>query len=486
MQTALSDRRWPVAFLLLVGAALAPAAAWAKGPPPKVTPAVAEESAPSEPSGITALLAAADDITRQVAALRGLEPRRPIARGVLSRNQIGAKLKERIGKEYTPEEIRIESRVLKRLGLLPPEVDYKQLLIDLLMEQVAGFYDPFARQLYIADWLGLELQRPAMAHELQHALQDQHFDLKAFATPMKEDGDRQLARTALVEGDGTAVMLEFVAQSLGLDLSKVPNLTDSLGQQLAAGAMNQSPVFNRAPRFLRETLLFPYFAGMKFVYVLRSEAKKGSSSWSRVNDAFKNPPDSTEQVMHPEKFINREKPMIVTAAPVPALAPQKELRRDVLGELEFRVLFASRLADGTADKAAEGWGGDRLVAYGETSEEDKPVCLIDLSAWDSEEDAKQATSALRALVARQIGRSEPSPSVEPAVFEKDAEAWHVERRGSEVLAMFGVPAATRTEIAEQVWSGWKVAQPKGAQSAGHGKRVAKTLSPDGVEANEAR
>ena len=82
--------------------------------------------------------------------------------------------------------------MLKRLGLLPADVDYEKLLLDLLMEQVAGFYDPFARQLYIADWLPLEMQRPALAHEIEHALQDQHFDLKKFATPIKDDGDRQL------------------------------------------------------------------------------------------------------------------------------------------------------------------------------------------------------------------------------------------------------------------------------------------------------
>src|SRR5438552_2674308 len=83
---------------------------------------------------------------------------------------------------------------------------------------------------------------PALAHEIEHALQDQYFDLKSFSTPLKDEGDRQLARAALVEGDGTAVMLEFVAQGLGIDLPRVPDLIDQPGQQLAAGAMNQSPV----------------------------------------------------------------------------------------------------------------------------------------------------------------------------------------------------------------------------------------------------
>src|SRR4029079_178790 len=101
-------------------------------------------------------------------------------------------------KEYTPDEIRTEARVLKRLGLLPESADYQQLLLDLLMEQVAGFYDPFARKLYIADWLGLDMQRPALAHEIEHALQDQHFDLKRFAAPIKGDRDPQTAHSRLL------------------------------------------------------------------------------------------------------------------------------------------------------------------------------------------------------------------------------------------------------------------------------------------------
>jgi hypothetical protein len=406
--------------------------------------------------GASALLAAADDITRQVANLRGLEPKRSVAKGVLGRDAIGAKLRERIGKEYTPEEVRVEARTLKRLGLLPADADYEKLLIDLLMEQVAGFYDPYERQLYIADWLGMELQRPALAHEIEHALQDQYFDLKGFSEPIKDDGDRQLARSALVEGDGTAVMLEFVAQSLGLDLAKLkaPSVMDQLGSQLAAGAMNQSPVFTRAPRFLRETLIFPYFAGMNFVLKLR-----GSGAWSRVDELFKRPPESTEQVIHPDKYVAHEPPVPVVPAPIEALAPAKVLRRDVLGELEFRVLLSSRLDDGVAGRAAEGWGGDRLVVYGEPDANDGKApplpSLVDLSTWDTVKDAEEIESALRALFALQTGRPDPHGKA-AAVFEQGGESWFVERRGQSVLALFGVPSSSRAAVADEVWRKWKV------------------------------
>ncbi|MSP61269.1 MAG: hypothetical protein EXR72_13170 [Myxococcales bacterium] len=431
-----------LAHSLLVAALLSTSAASRAAPPPPRTPLV-------KPGGGDAgLLAAADDITRQVVALRGLPQLRPVAKGVLTREAIGAKLRERIAKEYTPDEIRIESRVLKRLGLLPQDVDYEKLLVELLMEQVAGFYDPFARQLYIADWLGMELQRPAIAHEIQHALQDQHFDLKKFATPIKDDGDRQLARSAVVEGDGTVVMIDFLAQSMGLDTEKLPGALEAMGEQVASGAMAASPVFDRAPRFLRETLLFPYVAGMKFVLALR----RGGQPWSKVNEAFKNPPESTEQVIHPAKYAAHEHPIVITAAPITALAPAKELRRDVLGELEWRVLLASKLADGQAERAAEGWGGDRLVAYALA---EGPVAVIDLSTWDSEDDAIQIDSALRKLLPRQTAQAEKSPDL-PPVYTVGGEAWSVERRGRDVLVMFGVPKDARAAATDEIWKKWKI------------------------------
>ncbi|MGZ3440871.1 MAG: hypothetical protein ACXVDD_15210, partial [Polyangia bacterium] len=135
----------------------------AKKKPAPTSKQTAPKATPKAPKD--ALLAAADEIARQVAGLRSLTLKAPLQRCVLTRDEIGAKLKDRIGKEYTPDEVRQEARVLKRLGLLPADVDYEKLLLDLLMEQVAGFYDPFAGKLYIADWLPLEMQRPALAHE---------------------------------------------------------------------------------------------------------------------------------------------------------------------------------------------------------------------------------------------------------------------------------------------------------------------------------
>jgi hypothetical protein len=392
-----------------------------------------------------ALLAAADEITRQVAALRGLKVKAPIQKGVLSRDAIGGKLKERLAKEYTPEEVRGEARVLKRLGLLPQEADYEKLIIDLLMEQVAGFYDPFVTKLFIADWLPLEMQRPALAHEIQHALQDQHFDLKRFASPIKDNGDMQLAHSALVEGDGTAVMLEFQAQAMGLPPDQLPELVAQIGKQMLQGGVGQTPLFDAAPAFLRETLIFPYLSGLLFV-----EHVRRTQPWTAVDEIWKSPPESTEQVLHPEKYFAKEHPIKIAPAPLPSLK-KKELRRDVLGELEWKIWLQSKLPEAEAVKAAAGWGGDRMVAY--SSDGEVGPTVINLSVWDTEGDAKEAAEAARKLVAKLSGRPDAPAS---SYTDAKGEVWSVERRGEKLLVVCGVPADSHTQVVSEVWSGWKV------------------------------
>lgn len=406
------------------------------------------------------LLQATDDIARQVASLRGLPLKTPFERGVLSRTEIGQRLRERVAKDYSAEEVRIESGVFKRMGLLPEAADYERLVFDLLTEQVAGFYDPYKKTLYIADWLPLEMQRPALAHEIEHALQDQHFDLKKMSAPLKEDGDRQLARSALVEGDGTAVMLEFAARGMGVDTSKMPEVLSRLGRQMMQLSMATTPALQKAPAVLRESLVFPYAAGLEFITALRQ-----NQTWRRIDEVFRDPPDSTEQVMHPEKYITRERPLRITAAPLTTLAPRREVKRDVLGEMMLRVWFGVRLSDSAAAQAAAGWGGDRLVAYAQEGEA-LPVVVV-LSTWDSDQDAGEAEQAGRKVVLGMTGQKEtPGQSLGPSrtrgsvttfVRSLGGRAYAAVRQGRQVLLLCGVPETTRLDaVVDEVLRTWKV------------------------------
>ncbi len=438
--------------------------------PPPTKPPVAPPPAKAPPS---ALLSAADEIARQVATLRGLPQTTPFARGVLSRAEIGLKLRERIAKDYSKDEVQVESAVLKRMGLLPLDADYEKLLFDLLTEQVAGFYDPYAKTLYIADWLPLDMQRPALAHEIEHTLQDQHFDLKRFSQPFKEDGDRQLARSAVVEGDGTALMLEFAARGMNLDTTKMPQMVARLGKQMMQMSMAATPALQQAPLVLRESLVFPYVAGLEFVTTHRA-----NQPWSSIDEVFRDPPDSTEQIIHPEKYEQRERPVPITAVPLTTLPGYKSARRDVLGEMLFRVWFTDRMSEAAAAQAAAGWGGDRLVAY-TTPGEALPAVLI-LSAWDSEQDADEAEQAAHKVIVG-LTTSPEVPGARPAkerdrpkpiagardesggtgLFVRDFadREFAVLRRGRLVTIVCGVPKGRAAPAAMEILRTWQVGWP---------------------------
>jgi hypothetical protein len=492
--------------IFLVGALLL-GLGLAKTPPLYARHTSAESTAVPSAGGAaspnhSALLGLVEEIAQQVSAMRGLSYQRPFQRGVLSRAEIVQKLRERLAKEFSKEEIRVESGMLKRLGLLPEDADYEQTLLDMLAEQVAGFYDPYARTLYIADWLPAEMQRPALAHEIEHALQDQHFDLQKFSAPIKEDGDRQLARSAVVEGDGTAVMLEYARRGLSHENLRLPEDLGHLGKQMMQLSMSATPAFQKAPAALRETLVFPYAAGLEFVLARRQGSHSGvgaaeGASWSRVDDLFRDPPDSTEQILHPEKYEPRERPVRITAAPLSSLAPRHEVRRDVMGELVWKLWFDQQLPESQAMEAAAGWGGDRLVAY-ETSGDSLPALVI-LSAWDTDLDADEAEAAMRKVLSGLAGQKESSPGTKHALTpplrdargvtlplrdakgiashsgaversatpipqdgffrEKGGLSFGLLRRGRLLLLLCGTPKGSERRIADEVFSTFKVEWP---------------------------
>src|SRR5262249_22628222 len=201
-----------------------------------------------------------DALARQVSKLRGLPVKRPIARGVLTRDQIEKRILGRIAEDYAEADVAGEERCMKRLGLFPADLDYKDVMVKLLREQVAGFYDPYRKELYLADWIADEMQKIVMVHEIDHALQDQSFDLVKFTQPKKDNGDEQVARQALVEGDGVAVMFEYMMP--GSDPWADDRVANMMG--LLSG-LSGGAEFDKAPLLLRETLLFSYEKGLRFV-----------------------------------------------------------------------------------------------------------------------------------------------------------------------------------------------------------------------------
>lgn len=395
-------------------------------------------------------MAETDVIARTVSQIRGLPIKKRIDRDVLSQDEIRKRLVERLAKDYGPAELASEEVALKRLGLLPESMDYQKEMLDLLTEQIAGFYDPSVKELYIADWIEPQMQRMVMAHEIDHALQDQRFDLDRFVKVDRENGDALSARQALVEGDGVALMIEFMMREIGQKVD--PWADDTMVNAMAAATgLAGTPEFEKAPLILKETLLFPYRDGLRLV-----ASSRRTHPWSDVDAMFARPPASTEQVIHPEKYRANERPIVVKNQPLTAMKVGKPRYVNVLGEILFRVLLQQHgVARERAERAAAGWGGDRLVVY------DAPTgaMAIDLSVWDAEADALEASDALVEALpslagAAPEGYTEKGP-IYASATGKDGTVSIVERKGTKVLLLVGAPAELAEKIRADVWARWK-------------------------------
>jgi hypothetical protein len=337
------------------------------------------------------LLRTADEMVEVTARLRGLEPTAPILKGVKSRNEISRYLNERVQEDYDQGRLRQEGKMLKKLGLIPATIDYREFILRLLTEQVGGFYDPDKKTLYLASWLPVDEQKPVMVHEITHALQDQHFDVEGI---LKEDrnldnDDRVLAHQALLEGDGMAVMLDYFLEPVKRHFAELPNLAFVMRTQ-ESSMQAQFAVFKSAPPFLQETLLFPYGYGASFL----QQAWKQNPSWKSIDKIYSDLPASTEQIIHPEKyFTNRDEPKPVKAE---AFAAQlgdnwKITYKNVFGEFSLGLLLSQHLTGERARRSVVGWGGDQVLLLENDSGKDT---VFVSTLWDTAEDSEKFFAAM--------------------------------------------------------------------------------------------
>jgi len=385
----------------------------------------------------TDLLKTADEILKEVVRIRGLELKGPVQKGIKNKEEIAQYLRERIRDEYDVNELRREGKVLKKLGLIPQEMDYQEFILKLLTEQVGGYYDPDKKTFFISSWLPLEQQKPVMAHELTHALQDQHFGLNRFIKQVRkmENDDMVLARQALVEGEGMAVMFDYLLQPVGKTFAELPAIVTVMRSQLAT-VDSQFEVFKNAPMFLKETLLFPYGYGAAFLQKIRSK-----EPWSSVNRIYSDLPESTEQIIHPEKYFDvRDKPRPVEIED-PSARLGKEWRisyRNVLGEFTTYLLLKLFLSEEESLKGSSGWDGDRLLLL---EKDGSGSCAVfQESVWDSPEDAGEFYQALSRWLQQRFPRGKQSEDASGGFAWKDGGEYHsIQRNGARIRLIVGLP-----------------------------------------------
>jgi hypothetical protein len=340
------------------------------------------------------LMKTADEVLAEVSKLRQLPVKSPIAKGVESREEIRSYLAERVKEEYTPEELNIEGRVLKKLRLIPQDMDLYEFAMNLLTEQVAGYYDPKTKTFYIADWLSAEAQKPIMAHELTHALQDQYFDVTPFLKRIKHNDDKMLARNSILEGEAVAVMIDYMLEPMGMTFLKLPDVKQFMGM---AEAMNSQEykIFATAPAYFKETLVFPYTSGLSFM-----QAYRRNHSWADVAKLYRDLPDSTEQIMHPEKYMTERDEPTEVKPEVPKQLPGngwKSIYQNVLGEFTTQLVLKEFLDQDQAEKAAAGWDGDCVELLQNKAGKEAVVMRF---VFDTDQDATEFTDAYTALLAK--------------------------------------------------------------------------------------
>ncbi len=338
-----------------------------------------------------------DLVQQRTSSLRELETTDPIRRVFMRRDELRDYYEKTFLEENPIEDLENSQYLLEVLGYIQPGEDIIKILLDVLGEEVLGFYDRETKSIYvISDGDGLS---PAasitMAHEFTHSLQDQHFDLTKGFADRKDNNDRSLAYQALVEGD--AVLLQSVYSLRHLSESERRRMYESEEVQAQARAIETAPLV------LQRELYFPYEEGTNFVLKPYLDG-----SWPSVNQLWTRPPESTEQILHPEKYQANEGPISVELPDMAAATgPEwRKLTEDTLGELDTRILIEQYVEMSTAIRAASGWGGDRFHLI--RRDRDGALGYQARTVWDSETDAIEFFNAYRQVVEGRHG-----PALQP-------------------------------------------------------------------------
>jgi hypothetical protein len=297
-------------------------------------------------------------IETQVEQLRQLSPKSTVTPILLDEQGVRDWMTKATQTGVDHQALAAESRLLIHLGMLPAGSSIEQLELDLNAGQAIGFYDPDSKGLYLLSTSGSvgPEEQLTFSHEFTHALQDQNFGLDKLAIDTPDQGDRDLAHTALPEGDATLSMTQWAEANM--------SILDLLSVSVSAGSGPQADQLAKAPAILREDLDFPYLDGLTFV-----EGIYAQGGWAAVDKLYANPPNSTSEILHPDLYAKGFEPVNPTLAAVPAtLGPGWTAAiQDTLGELQLRVWLEGEhptaASKQVADAAAAQWAGDRVGLY---------------------------------------------------------------------------------------------------------------------------
>ena len=459
-----------------------------QAPSTQTTPSPPKEEVKITPREAEELFHSVDEILAFDSKRTGLPIKKQVKRRLTSRDEVVGYLTKHM-KDEDVKRLQRSELVLKKFGLLPRDFDLEKLLVALLREQVAGYYDPKTKTVNLLDWVPMEEQEPVMAHELTHALQDQAVgldkwmkkgekdlgELRKDPTPLEiEDDEIDNAREAVVEGQAETIMLEYELAPAGRSIADSPDLVETMEAQMANGT-DDSLVFKDAPIFLKESLTFPYSYGMKFVVKLMEKGGK-EKAFAAV---LANPPHTTRQIMQPETYLSGEQ---IEPMRVP------EFKRDfkdyvkfdigAMGEFDVAVLIEQYAGKESSDRLYPEWRGGYYYAARPKPDPasdlaaSAPLGLLYVSRWSSAEKASEfAGIYARSLVKRykkaeETGSPSPGQSApqlpENQVELKGRHSWAtedgavvIEQQGDTVLVSESLDAGTTETLEKEVFGAGK-------------------------------
>jgi hypothetical protein len=327
-----------------------------------------------------------DAVETNVTAMRGLVKQEPIVPSILSRTELRQRL--RAESFYTEEDARRDVLVYSAFDFMRRNFDLYTLTRRYMGDSLAGFYDPATKEFVVVsdDAQMNALEQWVYAHEFMHALQDQHFDL-ALITDTTLSFDGNMAVRALAEGEAELLQEQYIEQGYLSD-DQLVEIFNLITRRRQSGGIE-------FPRILSTSFLFPYETGLEFTRALYDRG-----GWPALNQAWQNPPRSTEQILHPDRFLAGDAPQLVALAPLTGTlgASYELLETDVFGEFLLREYLGQQLSAGDVDVAATGWGGDSFAVYWNDDTQSQVMLLR--TVWDSAADAGEFATAYAAYATR--------------------------------------------------------------------------------------
>lgn len=466
------SRNWTLAFVGMIAVVIGGHQSWAEADDTREGIKILGEGDALADKGDTtgAVIRYKAAFEKILPKLRGLPFKREVGRDVTPREKLKDVILQEIDESSTPEEFRGNELALKAFGLIPMSLNLKETLVKLYTEEIAAFYDTHTEKMHLikepekktppsllerllgrTGGFDKEENKTVIAHEMTHALADQNFDLDKLDDAAKGDDDRVLALQALIEGEATLAMMGASMEDWdGKETVNLPG--EAMGRSFAMIApflsMTGGPQLRQAPQYLMESLTFPYLQGLVFTASLTNKG-----GWEALNQAYRNPPLSTEQILHPEKYLtNPDAPTKLDPGPLPLAPEWKEVHRNVMGEMAIGVLLRRQ----GGKSAAVGWDGDTYIVF-ENSQ--GKLGLAWITTWDSEADATKFTNALERYQVLKLQRTDTNPKDPPAQEvhqEKTDPTTFVQRRGQDVALLQGFPKSLTESLMKTLFASSKI------------------------------